>query len=199
MVCLYQNKECKRSDCKFVKENRINQCAFYGTLETFRQALAKHHEDKTNIDALKKNIIEAYNGRLSSQGIGPAIGAALEKWLREHLGGVEKGKVNFNFGEFEVDGAIPSTKNPRAILEIKEYGNTQYALAMKGLLDYSPPNRKLGLVLFSPPMRESAFENILNDLRNRYSGRFDYFIISTEWSKALGKLRHFLGLGELAN
>ena len=159
IACSYQDKECQKSDCRFIDEN----------------------------------IIEAYNRRPSSRCIGPAIGAALERWVRDNLERVQKGKVNFSFGEFEVDCAIPSVNNPKAILEIKDYGNTQYALAMKGLLDYLPNGCKLGLILFSPPYHQTAHENILNDLRNRYPDRFEYFIISTEWSKALSRLRSFLG------
>lgn len=43
-----------------------------------------------------------------------------------------KGKVKFNFGEFQCDAVIPSLSNQKAILEIKIYTDVQHSLMLEG-------------------------------------------------------------------
>lgn len=167
-----------------------------------------HSQNAANlhlIDDLETTYINAWNQYASSRGKGPATGKAFEKWIVDKLRSsgktVEKGRIKFRFGEFQVDAAIPSLANPQTILEIKIYTDIQHSLMLRGLIDELPtPNTKIGLVtLYKPgtfyrvrtPMRTPDVINILNNLKAKFPNRFGYFHIQDEWTNAITQLINF--------
>lgn len=74
-----------------------------------------------------------------------------------------------------MDLAVPSVDNPRVILEVKVYSDTQHTLALGNLLSYSPADRKLGLITLYDP--SDVEYKILDDFKRAYKNRFDYFIM----------------------
>jgi hypothetical protein len=145
--------------------------------------------------------VATWNKYASSRGKGPATGKAFEKWIVDKLKiagkNVQKGKMTFHFGEFQVDAAIPSLANPTTILEIKIYTDIQHSLMLAGLIrQLVNPQTKIGLVTFYRPgtyygVKTSAITNILNNLKANFPKKFDYFHVQNGWSKAIARLVNF--------
>jgi hypothetical protein len=166
---------------------------------------SKNIADLHLINDLETTYINAWNKYASSRGKGPATGKAFEKWIVDRLRGsgktVEKGKIKFRFGEFQVDAAIPSLANPQIILEIKIYTDIQHSLMLRGLIDeLITPNTKIGLVtLYTPgtfykirtPTRTPDAISILNNLKAIFPNRFDYFHIQDKWTNTITQLINF--------
>jgi hypothetical protein len=137
----------------------------------------------------------------SSRGKGPATGKAFENWIRDKLKAqgksVVKGKVKFNFGEFQCDAVIPSLLNPQTILEIKIYTDVQHSLMLEGLINNLPnPSIKVGLVTLYDfgtfyAKKSHLIQDILNNLKTKFQNRFDCFHIENGWSSEMTRLFQF--------
>lgn len=166
-----------------------------------RQTYSRNPTDLQLINDFEKVYVATWNKHASSRGKGPATGKAFEKWIVDKLQkagkGVQKGKIKFHFGEFQVDAAIPSLVNPETMLEIKIYTDIQHSLMSGGLIgQLMNPNTKIGLVTFYRPgtyygAKTSAITNILNNLKANFPNKFDYFHIQNGWSNAIARLISF--------
>ena len=135
------------------------------------------------------------------RGKGPATGKAFENWIRDKLKAqgksVVKGKVKFNFGEFQCDAVIPSLSNPKAILEIKIYTDVQHSLMLEGLINNLPnPNIKVVLVTLYDfgtfyAAKSRLIQNTLNNLKAKFQNRFDCFHVENGWSSEIARLFQF--------
>ena len=197
--CPYENNPCKVVNCKFVRDGNPDHCGLYTFLDTVNKELkSAKKEDRELINDLKERYVKVWNEHTESRGKGRATGTMFEKWIRERirdrLGGeeIERGKVSFKFGKFNVDAAIPSTRQAKVILEIKIHTDIQHTLALGGLLKSSPEDRKLGFVTLNEPKKEEV-KKILNDFKESYKNRFDYFIIAGKdgWSHSIDRLKEF--------
>jgi hypothetical protein len=193
LKCEYQNNPCKVKNCKFIKDEYLDPCGLYAFLNTINEELQSYPTERELINSLKADYVKAWNDNARSRAKGKATGTAFEKWIRKQIKGEsESGKVSFNFGEFAVDVAIPNSEKSRVILECKKYGDLQHTLALGGLLASSPKNRKLGYVVFDEPDKREL--KILKDFKSKYKGRFGYFIIQSNWSRALERLNRFCSI-----
>jgi hypothetical protein len=77
--------------------------------------------------------VKTWNDNVNSRAKGAATGKTFEKWITDFLvrngKKVEKGNVDFKFGAFQVDVAIPSRKAPQVLFEIKINSDRQHARA----------------------------------------------------------------------
>lgn len=180
--------ECTRTD--------VNACGFKCFLGLIKDAQSRFTapKDSEMIRDLKARYSQAVDKNPKSGGRGPATDKAFEEWVKHWAGqGGEKGKVDFTFGPFNVDLAIPSRKEPiRAILEMKVAPSLQDALAVKGLLDFSKGERKVGYVMLRWGSHGDEVRRILNKLKQDSAGRFNYFVISDGWKDTIEELRIFL-------
>ena len=192
--CPYENNPCKVVNCKFVRDGNPDHCGLYTFLDTVNKELkSAKKEDRELINDLKERYVNVWNKFAESRGKGKATGSMFEKWIRKRMRGekIEGGKVSFSFGEFTVDAVIPSTRQAKVILEIKIHADIQHTLALGGLLNSSPKDRKLGFVTFYEPGEK--VKKILNGFKKSYKNRFDYFIIAGKdgWSHSIDRLKEF--------
>jgi hypothetical protein len=121
------------------------------------------------------------------------------KWAKLKAQGksVVKGKVKFNFGEFQCDAVIPSLSNPKTILEIKIYTDVQHSLMLEGLINNLPnPSIKVGLVTLYDfgtfyAKKSHLIQDILKNLKTKFQNRFDCFHIENGWSSEMARLFQF--------
>ena len=192
LKCQYQNNPCKVKPCKFIKDEYLEPCGLFSFLNAIKKELSVYPKEKALIRDLRADYVKAWNDNKDSRAKGKATGTAFEKWIKKQIKQKsEKGKVSFSFGEFAIDLAMPSIKNPRVILEVKVYTDTQHTLALGGLLNYSPENRKLCLVTFYEPA--DVEYKILRDFKEAYKNRFNYFIMERGWSNSIRRLNEFCG------
>lgn len=192
MSCPYENNPCKVANCKFIRDEYLEPCGLYTLLNTVKDELKASAKtgDRRLINSLKEGYVNAWNKYADSRAKGKATGTAFEKWVRKQLKQEnESGKVSFSFGEFAVDAAVPSTGLAKVILEVKIYTDIQHTLALGGLLNSSPKNRKLGFVMFYEP--DEREKKILNGFKKSYKNRFDYFTIEGGWSNSIERLNEF--------
>jgi len=166
-----------------------------GFLDSIKQELETHTktEEKHLINNLKDEYVETWNEVKNSGAKGKATGTTFEKWIKTQLNDFQykSGKVDFSFGKFNVDVAMPSLEEVKTILEIKLFIDLQHTLTAKGLLDYSPEERKVGYVVFYEPKRKEIIY-LLKQFKKDYGNRFDYFVIAGGWIDTLKRLKKFL-------
>ena len=197
--CKYKNK-CGTS----LKCNGYGNCALKGFLNVL-------NEDRTNprftedklIDELEIKYKLAFKEQYSkSKGHGGRpTGLAFEQWILNKLNetgsGItaKKGNVDFKFGQFAVDAALPDPKNPKTILEIKVYADSQHLLMLHAL--FARPLKpdiklKIGLITFynieKKTKKETHPYSILQDLKESHRNEFEYFHLEDGWSKEMTRL-----------
>ena len=191
-LCPYENNPCKVANCKFIRDEYLEPCGLYTLLNTVKDELkaSTKAKDKQLMNGLKEDYVNVWNKYADSRAKGKATGTMFEKWIRNQIKQEsESGKVSFGFGDFIVDVAVPSLSLARVILEVKIYTDTQHSLALGSLLNYSPKNRKLGLITFYE-LSDVEYK-ILDDFKRTYKNRFDYFIIQGGWSNTIQRLNEF--------
>jgi len=141
------------------------------------------------IKTLRGAYLEAWNRNLESRGRGKVTGSAFEKWIKKQIGEWKGGRVDFNGFKFNVDISIPSTTNPKVIIEVKMHTDIQHTLAFGSLLNFSEEDMKLGIVTFSKP--SDGCVNILEHFKAKESKRFSYFSIQDGWSETIRNLKEF--------
>lgn len=199
-MCKYQHDPCGVKDCKV---RNPKNCALYGFLNTIEKESSNYPEEKALIESLKTSYVDVWNKRKrESVAIGRATGDVFAKWVTEKSSLSGKGKkdkkVEFGPIKFTVDFVIPSAQDPKVVLEIKMLSDIQHTLTLKGLLDYSPEDRKLGYVTFI--ITQSDIIKLLDEFKVKYKDedklRFDYFIITGPdgWSKAIERLKAFCSI-----
>jgi len=200
--CPYYNDPCNKNNCPHKVDSKP-PCGLFNFLKHINRELADFPNEKKLITKLKEEYVETWKKEKESHAPGRATGTTFEKWIKKQIGVHDEnrkttGTVNFTFGKFAVDLALPSRETPRVILEIKLGIDTQHALALGGLLDYKPEHtEKLGLVTLYKRAEEPPVGKILRDLKeNKHKDRFDYFIIEGEngWSNAIQRLKKFCTL-----
>ena len=197
--CLYQNR-CKSPTCPRILTN----CGLRFFLERMtgqRGTCSRNPPDLQLLNDLENTYVTAWNRYASSRGKGPATGKAFENWivgkLKAHGKSVEKGKVKFGFGDFQVDAVIPSLASPQTILEIKVYTDIQHSLMLEGLINnLANLNIKIGLVTLYDlgtfyAVKSRSIRNILSNLRTKFQNRFDCFHIENGWSSEITRLINF--------
>jgi len=196
-LCPYENNPCEVVNCIFIKKGNPKPCGLFSFLSAIDIELNKFSKEKSLIQDLREKYVKTWNDFKDSRAKGKATGTALEKWLRNRIEQkIESGKVNFSFGEFAVDVAIPTTSNPKIILEVKVYTDIQHTLALGALLNFSQPDWKIGLVTFYNPERskKSSIPKILNEIKTMNRNRFNYFFIQGGWSNTIKKLNEFCNI-----
>jgi len=196
-LCPYENNPCEVVNCIFIKKGNPKPCGLFSFLSAIDIELNKFSKEKSLIQDLREIYVEAWNKNIDSRAKGKATGTALEKWLKNRIEQkIESGKVNFNFGEFAVDVAIPTTSNPKIILEVKVYTDIQHTLALGALLNFSQPDWKIGLVTFYNPESntKSPVHKILDKIKTNNCDRFDYFFIQGGWSSTIKNLNEFCNI-----
>jgi hypothetical protein len=190
ILCLYpkgcyDNDNCPKSGCGLesilsMTEKDLENCSL---------------EDKRLINQFREKYLSAWNSNINSRARGAATGRALEDWIRELLRNVgakcEKGRLEFQFGKFNVDIIIPNKLNPSALLEVKVTTDRQHALMFSGLINQTLNKTiKFGLVTLYRPSDDII--NILEQWKKDNAGRFDYFILEERWNKSYNRLQGFL-------
>lgn len=161
---------------------------------------SKSPQDLLYIKDLEKTYLKAWNNVAGSRAKGPATGKAFENWitheLQVHGKSVQKGKVPFRFGDFQVDAAIPSLASPDILLEIKINADIQDSLMLEGLINnLKNNNTKIGLVTLYNfgtyyAVKSSSVKQILTNIKSKHSN-FDFFHIEKGWSSEITRLISF--------
>lgn len=196
-LCPYENNPCEVVNCTFIKRGNQKPCGLYSFLSAIDEELHKFSKEKDLIQDLREKYVNTWNYVKDSRAKGKATGTAFEKWLIKCLKQkTDRGKVNFSFGKYAVDVAIPTTSNPKIILEVKIYTDVQHTLALGTLLNFSQQDWKVGLVTFYNPEnnKKSPVPKILNKIKTINRDRFDYFFIQGGWSNTIKRLNEFCNI-----
>ena len=103
--------------------------------------------------------------------------------------------MEFKFGKFNVDIAIPNRKNPKTIIEIKVYTDAELSLMLHGLFCRAINSKiKIGLVTLYDTKRGTEPELIIKDLKKTYGDRFEHFHLENGWSNTIKELIEFCSL-----
>ncbi len=191
MCCNYEN-ECRVTDCRYTEtgEHSFSYCGLYCFLNTIDEELQNFHGEEELINTLRNDYLGAWNKNPNSRGKGKATGSAFERWIKNQIGKYKGGKVDFNGFKFNVDIVIPTSSNPKVILEVKILADLQHTLTFGGLLDFSKEKQmKLGIVTFYRPSAECI--KILEHFKEKESKRFAYFSIQNGWSETIQNLKEF--------
>lgn len=164
-------------------------CGLETFLNMITQEISKFSEsqDQRLINDLAQNYTATWNSFKNSRARGAATGRTFEKWITDYLvsngKNVEKGRVDFQFGTFQIDAIIPSKSDPEVFLEIKINSDRQHALMFAGLLNQMIKNDvRIGYI--SLYKHQGDVLNILNEWKNKFNN-FNFFHIEDGWSKSM--------------